>query len=172
MGGEVGFSEGIPSPSQIDKRLMEWCLARINSTIVHQNLPGLQPVSHFKREPYVYNHRFLGIIASFRLGNSGLFKKFPSPPPKCPVCDEWEPLCDRHILLECAGLSNVRLSSNLLAFKENCQAKGHNLETTFKFFIGGLDSLGHSIPLSDYILRGQTLVDMSKEWLNLTRLML
>ena len=69
--------------------------------------------------------------------------------------------------MECPALLSERVRTGLQDFLVMGRFKGLSSYQTYQYFIGGLDLLGHTAPLSEYILRGKTLADMSKIWADL-----
>ena len=68
-----------PSLHYLGVHLHQWALARINGSVLKQSLPCIQEITSFKKQAYVFSHKYLSTIASFRLSNGELGNKYPLP---------------------------------------------------------------------------------------------
>jgi len=155
-----------PSLRYLDKHIHHWALARVNEGIRKLQLPCIEPLFDFVQEKYVYSHKYLSSIASFRLSNAGLGnrRQIPGLPrlKVCPLCTD-HPLDESHLLFNCRVMKDAQMVLGLSKFKLLC--KGDGLDRTCFLYVNGLDSYGNTIPLDEHVRRGGNLQRATSIWL-------
>ena len=148
--------------------LHQWALAKTNDCIASQSLPCVEPVTTFKKKPYVFSHKNLSILASFRLSNAGLGNRCPFPGQQsfssCPQC--YAPsFSEEHVLFVCPALFRARKLTGLDLFKTQAVLKGITISRIHFFFVTGRDLSGRKIDLKQYFERGASVSEMKTAWL-------
>ena len=162
----LNLQETPPSIRYLDKHIHHWALAKVNDGIRNLQLPYLEPLNRFAKENYVFSHRYLSSIASFRLSNAGLGNRRPIPGlPRlkvCPHCND-HPLDEPHLLFSCRIMKDAQMVLGLTKFKLQC--KGDALDRICFLYVNGLDSYGNTIPLDEQLCRGAILQRITCIWL-------
>ena len=157
---ETGTYLDPPSLNDLVRSLQEWSLSEINESIRNHYAPGLTQVAAFTSQDYVFHHRFLGTIAGFRLGQSGLFQRYLNPRPSCPLCTVPCILSDWHIIISCSFLRRARISTGINMFITQCTLMNMDEEKIYSLFISGLNTSENPIDIDEYIARGKVLATL------------
>ena len=147
----------MPPTSSILNRLIEqWSVECVNQRISLLSLPSVGELTRFDRQPYVYEHQGLSILAQFRLGCAGLGNKQPRfgalRLKRCPLCCQL--LDEVHVAFTCLDLEKFRkFHTTITKFRILCTLKSMTIQATFNYFVNGLDSNGDAVSDSVYIER-------------------
>ena len=63
------------------------------------------------------------------------------------------------------AIEPARSQEGIRTFFEECRSVGLSSETTFRYFISGLDIKGVAIPVEDHLSRGGSLLRLTEAWL-------
>ena len=166
-----GLSLYDPSPSRnyLHRHLNLWFLNNVNEQIVSKSLPCIEPLTCFRKEKYVYSHKHMSTIASFRVANSGLGNKIPIQGlprlPFCPKCRFPFPNDEVHVIVQCTSLAGMREMLGLSSFFNEC--KGYSSDKMYILYVNGLDEYGNWVSSEDYEARGLNLSKMRSAWVSL-----
>ena len=72
----------------------------------------------------------------------------------------------RHVLEDCMAVETARQREGIRNFFDVCWHDGLSSETTYRYYISGLDSKGHSVPVKDHLSRGGSLLRLTEAWLD------
>ena len=160
-----------PTTRYLASHLFQWSLSEVNSTLSRLELPYVSPLTSFKRQPYVSDHRYLDTIAQFRLSNAGLGNRYPRfagvpylRQTNCPLCNSIL-LTEAHVIFFCPYVEHFRGELDLIIFRTICLTKGFSESDTFSLFINGLDWNKKPVDLEEIIARGLALDTLRGHWL-------
>ena len=158
-----------PSRSYLQQHLNLWFLNRINEQILSKSLPCIELLTCFRKERYVYSHKYMSTVASFRLANAGLGNKYALQGldrlPFCPKCGIPFRMDEVHVIVQCAFMASVREELGLSIFLEKCA--GYSSERKYFLYVNGLDEFANWTALDIYESRGSILSRMRSAWINL-----
>ena len=64
------------------------------------------------------------------------------------------------------AVETARQREGIRNFFDVCWHDGLSSETTYRYYISGLDSKGHSVPVKDHLSRGGSLLRLTEAWLD------
>ena len=129
-----------PTEHYLRQHLYHWALSETNSSLLSHSLPGLDRLVSFKRQPYVFAHKHLSTLASFRLSNAGLGNKCPLPGRErftgCPRCQVPTTCNEEHVLFDCTSVHRTRVDTSIAIFRTMAVLKGLSTVTMFRILPG------------------------------------
>ena len=129
---------------------------------------SLGSISEYKFQPYVFDHKYLAVIAAFRLGSVNLGQTLPVfnlELKTCPLCSTLSPNNEEHLLITCPALKRTRQDTGISRFMMCCSLKNLSPQQMFRMYVGGLDLLGHPLGLKDFLQRGAAMSAMHSAWI-------
>ena len=139
--------------------------------MLKQSLPCVQEKTSFKKQAYVFSHKYLSTIASFRLSNGGLGNKFPLPGSLrsdiCPLCSAPHKLSEQHLLFACSAVQKKRSEAGIDLYRTQSQLRGHSITVTHFLFVTGRYLAGNLLSIEDYLERGAAIHNMRSSWLDM-----
>ena len=73
----------------------------------------------------------------------------------------------RHVLEECEAIEATRRKEGIRNFLDSCREAGLASETSYRYYISGLDANGLPIPVQDHLSRGGSLSRLTQTWLDI-----
>ena len=167
--GELSLYDPSPNRNYLQQHLNLYFLNRINEDILSKSLPCIETLTGFRKERYVYSHKYMSTIASFRLANAGLGNKWALQGlprlPYCPQCGIHFRMDEVHVIVQCTSMTNVREELGLSTFLEKCA--GYSSERKYFLYVNGLDEYANWTSEGNYESRGLLLSKMRSAWINL-----
>ena len=158
-----------PTLRYLSTHMHQWAVARANTMITSHNLPFVTPISSFKKQPYIFAHKYLSVIAAFRLSNAGLGNKYPlagfSVHDSCPLCLSISKLDEAHVLFSCTAVKDARRETGINMFITQSALQGISASRTHYLFIAGYDLSGKTISMESYKQRAVAISAMRAAWL-------
>ena len=161
-----------PTTRYLKTHLFQWSLSEVNSQLVDLSLPYVQPLTKYKRQPYVFEHPHLDTIAQFRLSNAGLGNRAPrfagfqyDRQSHCPLCHGCK-LTESHVVFFCPAVERERKQLDLTFFRGIFTTRGLSEETIFSHFVNGSDWNRNDISRENILDRGLALDTIRGHWLS------
>ena len=149
----------------------QWALARTNSSISSHSLPFVSLLTSFMKKPYVYAHRYLSVLAAFRLSNAGLGNKIPLPgspvQTSCPLCLGVYKLTEAHVLFACPAVRDTRRETGVSLFLTQAAVRGHSDSKSHYLFVAGFDLLEKMLDMENYKQRAVAMSAIKSTWLQI-----
>ena len=165
----VSLNDVPPTLHYLRQHLFNWSLFQINSSLRTGPLSYIPPLESFHKADYVRPSKYLNVIASFKLSNSGLGNKCPildqERLTECPRCPLPAPPTEEHLLFACPYIQRTRIETGIDSFRTVCTFRGYTITEMFSLYVTGRDVLGHCITIGDYFERGATMIAMRTAWL-------
>ena len=159
-----------PSLKYLSVHMHQWAIARTNTLISSHNLPFVTLITSFKKQPYVFAHKFLSVIAAFRLSNAGLGNKCPisgfTVHNSCPLCSSVYKLDEAHILFTCSAVRDIRRDTGISLFLTQSALHGNSMSKSHYLFIAGFDLSGNMVNMETYKQRAAAISALRAAWLN------
>ena len=73
----------------------------------------------------------------------------------------------RHVLEQCKAIETSRSQEGIRTFYDECRSAGLSSETTFRYYILGLNVKGDAISVKDHLSRGGSLMRLTEAWLEI-----
>ena len=166
---EVGLLDLPTSPATLTLLLDYFFLDKTNKMILDLGLPALVQKVDFKTRPFVTELQESLEIARFRYDSVNLGNHAPRPGFErkkfCVLCPSPVIVSGVH-LVRCPYLIDIQSSTGISSFFNICLLKGLDMNTTFAFYVNGLDSSGNYVGEEDYKSRGKALLKLTKMYLN------
>ena len=155
----------------LDIHMHQWALARTNTSISSHRLPFVSLLTSFKKEPYVFSHKYLSVLAAFRLSNAGFGNKIPLPGfpvhKSCPLCLGMYQLDEGHVLFSCSAVKDARRETGVTTFLTQATLQGHSDSQSQFLYVRGYDSLEHLVDIETYKLRAESMSRIKSVWLQI-----
>ena len=71
------------------------------------------------------------------------------------------------MLEQCKVIEPSRRQEGIRTFFDECRNAGLSSETTFRYYISGLNVKGDAIPVKDHLSRGGSLLRLTEAWLEI-----
>ena len=160
-----------PSSSLLKLQLNTWFVQKTNLEISQLSLPYVQQISSFTRSRYVVEHQGCPTLARFLFGCAGLGNRAPRPgrnrTTRCSLCNGT--LSESHVAFVCPRMDDYCSNhTDISVFIAMCRAKAILPLLAFKWYVTGLDWSGNPVSTALYLKRGQTLENLTTEWLRRT----
>ena len=160
-----------PTMKYLATHMHQWALARTNSSISSHSLPFVSLLTSFMKKPYVYAHRYLSVLAAFRLSNAGLGNKIPLPgspvQTSCPLCLGVHKLTEAHVLFTCPAVRNTRRETGITLFLTQAAVHGHSESRSHHLFVTGYDLSGKTLDMENYKQRAVAMLNIKSAWLQI-----
>ena len=160
-----------PTIKYLATHMHQWALARTNSSISSHSLPFVSLLTSFEKKPYVYAHRYLSVLAAFRLSNAGLGNKIPLPGfpvhTTCPLCSGVHRLTEAHVLFTCPAVRNIRRETGITLFLTQAAVQGHSDSRSHYLFVTGYDLRGELVDMENYKQRAAAITAIKSAWLKI-----
>ena len=154
----------------LQSQISDWFLDSTNDKIISLSLPSIRPIVSLTRLQYVCESDYSSVISEFKFSNAGLGNREPRlgyhRMTVCPLCPQQFPNTEFHLVMQCSSVANLRSTTKIISFINNCKLKGLSSKVTYDLFINGFDSDKTQITVGCYIERGRCLHDLREFWLS------
>ena len=167
---KLGIFDTPPTAAILKKEIADWFLGHTNKEVEKLSLRHFGPVLSLHKANYVFEHKYLSVLAQFRLGVAGLGNRVPRVGHVrklcCPLCPTHFINSELHLVCECPAVSSLRAASGVTSFLNHCISMSVSMDGAYDRFVCGLDWSGGSVPLGSYLDRGKAMDDLRKLWLS------